>query len=214
MTKCGHNYWYCLVTSFSCIAKHLKSTLNCPLCKLDISNNDIFPNFLLDKLIHKQNTQIDPVNSFEISKALETLKNKKQRLDNGSEQLQLSLFQAFLNKTKAEKITVLVINQALEKLNREIKYLEDDYNLVDDILRKNHPPVNSEFQENITLPFAQVPQSSNNSSLKRQITDEDVLCYKDNINVQTKEHQVYRLNAHIVDLQNSYFSWRNSCNYD
>eukprot|EP00898_Chlorokybus_atmophyticus_P007387 jgi/Chlat1/764/Chrsp104S01239 len=47
MTSCGHSFCY------GCIVQHLKSRSNCPCCAQFISQDHLFPNFLLNKLLKK-----------------------------------------------------------------------------------------------------------------------------------------------------------------
>lgn len=45
MTKCGHSFCY------ECIIRILKKQQNCPICREELSKNDIFPNFTLQNII-------------------------------------------------------------------------------------------------------------------------------------------------------------------
>lgn len=47
MTSCGHSYCY------MCIITHLDHKSDCPCCGAAVTVNQIFPNFLLDKLLKK-----------------------------------------------------------------------------------------------------------------------------------------------------------------
>lgn len=44
LTACGHSFCY------MCIMTHLSNKSNCPSCGLYLSNNQLFPNFLLNKV--------------------------------------------------------------------------------------------------------------------------------------------------------------------
>ena len=44
LTACGHSFCY------MCIMTHLSNKSNCPSCGLYLTNNQLFPNFLLNKV--------------------------------------------------------------------------------------------------------------------------------------------------------------------
>lgn len=44
LTACGHSFCY------MCIMTHLNNKSNCPSCGLYLTNNQLFPNFLLNKV--------------------------------------------------------------------------------------------------------------------------------------------------------------------
>lgn len=45
LTACGHSFCY------MCIMTHLSNKSNCPSCGLYLTNNQLFPNFLLNKVM-------------------------------------------------------------------------------------------------------------------------------------------------------------------
>ncbi|KAK8517265.1 hypothetical protein V6N11_044634 [Hibiscus sabdariffa] len=47
MTACGHSFCY------MCILTHLRNKSDCPCCSRYLTNDRIFPNFLLNKLLKK-----------------------------------------------------------------------------------------------------------------------------------------------------------------
>ncbi|XP_034943967.1 E3 ubiquitin-protein ligase COP1-like isoform X1 [Chelonus insularis] len=52
ITRCGHTFCY------RCIIKTLENIERCPKCSLPLSQQDIFPNFLLNELVSKYKTKI------------------------------------------------------------------------------------------------------------------------------------------------------------
>lgn len=44
LTACGHSFCY------MCIVTHLNNKSDCPCCGLHLTSNQLFPNFLLDKV--------------------------------------------------------------------------------------------------------------------------------------------------------------------
>lgn len=47
LTACGHSFCY------MCIVTHLNNKNDCPCCSHYLTHNQLFPNFLLDKLLKK-----------------------------------------------------------------------------------------------------------------------------------------------------------------
>lgn len=47
LTACGHSFCY------MCIITHLRNKNDCPCCGRHLTNSQLFPNFLLDKLLKK-----------------------------------------------------------------------------------------------------------------------------------------------------------------
>lgn len=47
LTACGHSFCY------MCIITHLRNKSDCPCCGRHLTNNQLYPNFLLDKLLKK-----------------------------------------------------------------------------------------------------------------------------------------------------------------
>lgn len=46
LTACGHSFCY------MCIITHLRNKSDCPCCGHYLTNNQLYPNFLLDKVRH------------------------------------------------------------------------------------------------------------------------------------------------------------------
>lgn len=44
LTACGHSFCY------MCIITHLRNKSDCPCCSQHLTNNQLYPNFLLDKV--------------------------------------------------------------------------------------------------------------------------------------------------------------------
>ncbi|XP_028133914.1 E3 ubiquitin-protein ligase COP1 isoform X1 [Diabrotica virgifera virgifera] len=53
VTKCGHTYCY------NCIVKTIETQKRCPKCNLNLSLEEIFPNFLLNELIKKHKLRLN-----------------------------------------------------------------------------------------------------------------------------------------------------------
>lgn len=84
-----------------------------------LERSDIFPNILLDKLLQTKTSQLSPLDlgavhpigyklfHLELDKIMNSIQTKKRRLEEDSMQLELVIFQSFLDKTKQEKLIVI-----------------------------------------------------------------------------------------------------------
>lgn len=116
----------------------------------EINDRDIFPNFLLDKLL-SQPTPNSELNEEELDKALAELQQKKIIMNKRSKDLKLSLYQHFIARTKYQKM------KELEKLQREINCLKDDELLIETFIRDD-----DSIRDIIEIPESEshVPDSS------------------------------------------------------
>lgn len=62
ITKCGHTYCY------NCIIKSIETLKRCPKCNSNITQDDIFPNFLLNDLIKKHKIRMNGVEALGITR--------------------------------------------------------------------------------------------------------------------------------------------------
>ncbi|TXG55428.1 hypothetical protein EZV62_020684 [Acer yangbiense] len=67
LTACGHSFCY------MCIITHLRNKSDCPCCSHYLTNNQLYPNFLLDKLLKKTSAR-------QISKTASPLEHFRQSL--------------------------------------------------------------------------------------------------------------------------------------
>lgn len=69
VTRCGHTFCY------KCIIRSLESLGRCPKCNINLTQQDIFPNFLLNELISKYKSRLKSIAALENSIGLDN-KNK------------------------------------------------------------------------------------------------------------------------------------------
>ncbi|PKI62248.1 hypothetical protein CRG98_017382, partial [Punica granatum] len=94
LTSCGHSFCY------MCIITHLRNKNDCPCCGHSLTSNQIFPNFMLDKLLKKTSARqiaktASPVEHFRV--ALQQIQNDLQYIKediNAVERHRIDLYRA------------------------------------------------------------------------------------------------------------------------
>ncbi|RHZ59314.1 hypothetical protein Glove_364g54 [Diversispora epigaea] len=134
--RCGHSFCY------TCIVNHLDLRQDCPTCGTHLMRDQIYPNFILNKILEKspsiisyQNDSIpsspakqlktkllkDDLSIEEIDTMVATLLAKKQKIESIEREDELDLLLDFLSRTKIKK------QELLAQTSKEIKCLEEDY---------------------------------------------------------------------------------------
>uniref|UniRef100_A0A671PS24 E3 ubiquitin-protein ligase RFWD2-like n=1 Tax=Sinocyclocheilus anshuiensis TaxID=1608454 RepID=A0A671PS24_9TELE len=145
MTKCGHSFCY------KCIRQSLEDSNRCPKCNYIIDNVDqLYPNFLVNELILKQKQRCEekrlkrdnPVSNgtkwqvfqdvlgadqenmdlANVNYILEYLLQKKKQLEAVGTQPQITLLLP---------VSLSVLQQQLEQLQKELNFLEEDIKRVE-----------------------------------------------------------------------------------
>ncbi|KAA8524760.1 hypothetical protein F0562_011183 [Nyssa sinensis] len=137
VTACGHSFCY------MCIITHLHNKNDCPCCGHYLTNNQLFPNFLLDKLLKRTSAcQISktasPVEQFrqslqqgcEVSiKELDTLllllAEKKRRLEQEEAERNMQILLNFLHCLRKQKV------DELNEIQTDLQYSKEDINAVE-----------------------------------------------------------------------------------
>ncbi|KAJ3313799.1 hypothetical protein HDU76_002555 [Blyttiomyces sp. JEL0837] len=129
MTKCGHSF------CFKCIATHLEYKRDCPTCQRCLTDQEIYPNYSLNKLIEKSggsrsfhfpsgpSARLDPAADLDlddINKMLSTLIERKQQVESKEREAQLEIVHIFLSRSKMEK------EKALREIQLSLRYLDED----------------------------------------------------------------------------------------
>eukprot|EP01087_Luapelamoeba_hula_P015917 TRINITY_DN4822_c1_g1_i1.p1 TRINITY_DN4822_c1_g1~~TRINITY_DN4822_c1_g1_i1.p1 ORF type:complete len:776 (+),score=137.71 TRINITY_DN4822_c1_g1_i1:208-2535(+) len=137
VTVCGHSYCY------QCITAHLAISPSCPTCKGQLSNAQIFPNFMLNNMLERALRQeqlqthkhhLAPVKQLEesllrnekdlsigdIDGLLNTLIEKKRRMEAQEKQVEAEVLLDFLESMKSQK------ERELERLVKEVHVLDAD----------------------------------------------------------------------------------------
>ncbi|KAF2284865.1 hypothetical protein GH714_031414 [Hevea brasiliensis] len=74
LTACGHSFCY------MCIITHLRNKSDCPCCGHYLTSNQLFPNFLLDKLLKKVSARQTSKNASPVERFLQALQQVRTDL--------------------------------------------------------------------------------------------------------------------------------------
>lgn len=137
LTVCGHSFCY------MCITTHLRNKNDCPCCSHYLTTNQLFPNFLLQKLLKKASARqtsknASPIEHFrqslqqgcEVSiKDLDTLmsllaeRKRKMEQEEAERNMQVLLdFLHYLRKQKADE---------LNEVRTDLRYIKEDIDAVE-----------------------------------------------------------------------------------
>ncbi|KAI4319877.1 hypothetical protein MLD38_033423 [Melastoma candidum] len=137
LTLCGHSFCY------MCIVTHLRNKKDCPCCGHFLTSSQIFPNFMLDKLLKKMSARqisktASPVEHFRLAlqqgcdvsiKELETLltllaeKKRKMEQEEGERNMQILL--DFLHCLRKQKV------EELNEIQNDLQFIKEDINAVE-----------------------------------------------------------------------------------
>lgn len=132
LTACGHSFCY------MCIMTHLKNKSNCPCCGLYLTNNQLFPNFLLNKLLKKTSAcqiastaspaehlrlslqQGAEVSVKELDCLLTLLAEKKRKMEQEEAETNMEILLDFLQRLRQQK------QAELNEVQADLHYIKDD----------------------------------------------------------------------------------------
>ncbi|XP_052207130.1 E3 ubiquitin-protein ligase COP1-like [Diospyros lotus] len=137
LTACGHSFCYL------CIVTHLRNKSDCPCCGRYLTNNQLFPNFLLDKLLkkisaHQKLNTASPVEQFcqalqqgcevsvkEIDALLPLLAEKKRKLEQEEAERNMQILLDFLHCLRKQKV------DELNEIQNDLQFIKEDINAVE-----------------------------------------------------------------------------------
>ncbi|XP_059661141.1 E3 ubiquitin-protein ligase COP1 isoform X2 [Cornus florida] len=137
LTACGHSFCY------MCIITHLHNKNDCPCCGHYLTTNQLFPNFLLDKLLKKTSARqiskmASPVEQFrqalqqgcevsvkELDILLSLLAEKKRKLEQEEAERNMKILLDFLNCLRKQKV------RELNEIQTDLQYIKEDINVVE-----------------------------------------------------------------------------------
>ncbi|KAL6176030.1 hypothetical protein ACLB2K_052666 [Fragaria x ananassa] len=137
LTACGHSFCY------MCIITHLSNKSDCPCCAQSLCKNQLFPNFLLDKLLKKTSAQqisksASPVEHFrqalqqgcevsikELDTLLALLTEKKRKMEQEEAERNMQILLDFLNCLRKQKV------QELNEVQSHLQFLKEDISVVE-----------------------------------------------------------------------------------
>ncbi|KAL7142306.1 hypothetical protein ABFS83_08G115200 [Erythranthe nasuta] len=137
LTACGHSFCY------MCIVTHLQNKSDCPCCSHFLTPSQLFPNFLLDKLLKKTcarqlSKTASPVEQFrqsleqgcevsvkELDSLLSLLAEKKRKLEQEEAERNMQILLDFLHCLRKQKAN------ELNEVQNDLVYVKEDLNAVE-----------------------------------------------------------------------------------
>ncbi|KAK8330541.1 hypothetical protein V6Z12_A10G011800 [Gossypium hirsutum] len=132
MTACGHSFCY------MCILTHLRNKSDCPCCSRYLTNNHIFPNLLLNKLLKKISARqsarnASPVENLrqtilqgcevsakELDSLLSLLVDKKMKMEQSEAETNMQILLDFLNCLRKKKL------EELTQIQNDLQFIKED----------------------------------------------------------------------------------------
>ncbi|KAG5232018.1 hypothetical protein OIU76_005150 [Salix suchowensis] len=137
LTGCGHSFCY------MCITTHLRNKNDCPCCSHYLTANQLFPNFLLQKLLKKASAlqtfkNASPIEHFrqslqqgcEVSiKDLDTLMSllaeRKRKMEQEEAERNMQVLLDFLHYLRKQKV------DELNEVRTDLRYIKEDVDAVE-----------------------------------------------------------------------------------
>ncbi|KAF8049993.1 hypothetical protein N665_2070s0001 [Sinapis alba] len=137
LTACGHSFCY------MCIITHLRNKNDCPCCSQHLTNNQLYPNFLLDKLLKKTSARhvsktASPLDQFqaalqrgcnvsikEVDNLLTLLAEKKRKMEQEEAERNMQILLDFLHCLRKQKV------DELNEVQTDLQYIKEDINAVE-----------------------------------------------------------------------------------
>ncbi|KAK2644605.1 hypothetical protein Ddye_019800 [Dipteronia dyeriana] len=137
LTACGHSFCY------MCIFTHLKNKLDCPCCGFYLTNNHIFPNLLLNKLLKKTSARqtakaASPVEHLrqalqqgceisvkELDGLLSLLAEKKRKMEHEEAETSMQILHDFLHCLRKQRL------EELHEIQTDLHCIKEDINAVE-----------------------------------------------------------------------------------
>ncbi|KAK7320547.1 hypothetical protein VNO77_30113 [Canavalia gladiata] len=137
LTACGHSFCY------MCIITHLRNKSDCPCCGHYLTNSNLFPNFLLDKLLKKTSARqiskaASPVEHFrqalqkgcevtlkELDTLLSLLAEKKRKMEQEEAERNMQILLDFLHCLRKQKV------DELKEVQTDLQFIKEDISAVE-----------------------------------------------------------------------------------
>ncbi|CAH9135821.1 unnamed protein product [Cuscuta epithymum] len=137
LTACGHSFCY------MCIITHLHNKSDCPCCSHYLTTAQLYPNFILDKLLkktsaHQISKTSSPVDQFrhsleqgwevsikELDVLLSILAQKKRKLEQEEAERNMQILLEFLHMLKKKKV------DELNEIKTDLRYIKEDVTAVE-----------------------------------------------------------------------------------
>ncbi|XP_072982430.1 E3 ubiquitin-protein ligase COP1-like isoform X1 [Typha latifolia] len=137
LTACGHSFCY------MCIVTHLGNKSDCPCCAHYLTKTQIFPNFLLDKVLKKASARqiaktASPVEQLrltlqqgcemsakELDSLLTLLIEKKRKMERQEAEANMQIMLDFLNCLRKQKL------EELNEVQTDLQFIKEDISVIE-----------------------------------------------------------------------------------
>ncbi|XP_002970454.2 E3 ubiquitin-protein ligase COP1 [Selaginella moellendorffii] len=136
LTACGHSFCY------MCIITHLNNKKNCPCCGVYLTSSQLYPNFLLNKILKKVATSqiscASPTEQLrfalqqgvdvplkEIDSLLVLLSDKKRKAEHEEAEVNMEVLLEFLQRSRQQKM------EELSEIQGDLQSLREDISAVE-----------------------------------------------------------------------------------
>ncbi|XP_014504634.1 E3 ubiquitin-protein ligase COP1 [Vigna radiata var. radiata] len=137
LTACGHSFCY------MCIITHLRNKNDCPCCGHYLTNTNLFPNILFDRLLKKTSARqisktASPVEHFrqalqkgcdvtikELDTLLSLLAEKKRKMEQEEAERNMQILLDFLHCLRKQKV------DELKEVQTDLQFIKEDINSVE-----------------------------------------------------------------------------------
>ncbi|XP_050935571.1 E3 ubiquitin-protein ligase COP1 isoform X2 [Cucumis melo] len=137
LTACGHSFCY------MCIITHLRNKSDCPCCAQHLTSDQLFPNFLLDKLLKKTSAHqiaktATPIELFrhalqegcnvsikELDSLLAMLSEKKRKMEQEESVRNMKILTDFLHCLRKQKVS------ELNEVQTDLQFIKEDISTVE-----------------------------------------------------------------------------------
>ncbi|KAJ9566289.1 hypothetical protein OSB04_002255 [Centaurea solstitialis] len=137
LTSCGHSFCY------MCIVTHLQNKSDCPCCGGYLTTKQLFPNFLLNKLLMKASARqiakhASPTEQLrqalqqgcdmsvkELNILLVLLAERKRKMEQEEAETNLQVMHDFLHCLRKQKL------EELKEIQNDLQYIKEDINAVE-----------------------------------------------------------------------------------
>uniref|UniRef100_A0A453PP79 RING-type domain-containing protein n=2 Tax=Aegilops tauschii subsp. strangulata TaxID=200361 RepID=A0A453PP79_AEGTS len=137
LTACGHSFCY------MCIVTHLNHKSDCPCCANYLTKAQLYPNFLLDKVVKKMSARqvaktASPIDQFrhvvqqgndmtvkELDSLMTLIAEKKRQMEQQESETNMQILLVFLHCLRKQKL------EELNEIQTDLQYIKDDISSVE-----------------------------------------------------------------------------------
>uniref|UniRef100_A0ACD5Z5S9 Uncharacterized protein n=1 Tax=Avena sativa TaxID=4498 RepID=A0ACD5Z5S9_AVESA len=137
LTACGHSFCY------MCIVTHLTHKSDCPCCSNYLTKAQLYPNFLLDKVLKKMSARqvaktASPIEQLrhvvqqgndmsvkELDSLMTLIAEKKRQMEQQESETNMQILLVFLHCLRKQKL------DELNEIQTDLQYIKDDINSVE-----------------------------------------------------------------------------------